>query len=210
MMFKSPFKSLKSTEIIAGLVVLTVLSLGVIGNIKNPISHNGLLEFRVEGTRAYANGYTDARSVSYAKDFFNDNPQVDTLVLQKMSGTRDADQNLRIAREIRQRGLNTHLEKRSRIASGAVDLFIAGQRRTIDCGAKVGVHSWSVGDAYDAQDTYFDDRLPIQEKFLSDMGVDPKFYVFTREAAPAKDLHIMSDDEIRHFGLTTSPHNCGT
>ncbi len=202
------FKSLKTTEIIAGLVVVVVLGLGALGNLKNPISKDGLLEFRVEGTRAYANGYTDGRSVSYAKGFFNDNPQVDTIVLQNMSGTQDADQNLRIAREIRKRGLNTHLESRSRIASGAVDLFIAGQQRTAECGAKIGVHSWSAGGIYDAQESYFDDRRGIQERFLRDMGIDPSFYVFTREAAPAKGIHILSDDEIRQFDLTTEPHKC--
>ena len=204
------FKSLKPTEIIAALVVMVVLGLGIISNLKNPISKDGLMQLRADGNRAYANGYTDGRSVSYAKTFFKDNPQVDTLVLQRMSGTRDADQNLRIAREIRRLGLKTHLESRSRIASGAVDLFIAGIERTAACGAKIGVHSWSAGGTYDAQDAYFDDRKRTQEKFLSDMGIDEDFYVFTREAAPAKSLHIMSDDEVRRYGLTTQPHECGT
>jgi len=210
-MFKSPFRNFKSTEIMAALIIVFVLSLGALSNLKNPINKEGLLQFRVDGTRAIANGFTDARSVSYAKDFFRDNPQVDTLVLQNMSGTRDADQNLRIAREIRRLGLNTHLNRRSRIASGAVDLFIAGRKRSIACGAQIGVHSWSAANgAYDAQDSYFDDRQGTHERFLRDMGVDPKFYVFTREASPASGLHIMTDDEIRRFDLTTEPHKCGT
>ena len=203
------FKSLKSTEIIAALIVIVVLGLGIVSNIKNPINKEGLLQFRVDGTRAYANGFTDARSVPYAKAFFKENPQIETIVLQRMSGTQDADQNLRIAREIRRLGFNTHLQKRSRIASGAVDLFIAGRQRTIDCGAKIGVHSWSAGGIYDAQEAYIDDRKGTQERFLSDMGIDPSFYVFTREAAPAKSLHIMSDDEIRLYELTPQTHECG-
>ena len=203
------FKSQKQLEIIVALIIIIVLGLGIVSNIKNPINKDGLLQFRVDGSRAYANGFTDGRSVGYAKAFFKDNPQVETIVLQNMSGTQNADQNLRIAREIRRLGLNTHLQKRSRIASGAVDLFIAGRQRTIDCGAKIGVHSWSGGGIEDAQKTLYDNRQKIQERYLSDMGIDPSFYVFTRNAAPAKSLHIMSNDEVRRYGLTTQPHECG-
>ncbi len=207
-MFKSPFRNFQQTDIIAALIVATILGVGVVSNLKNPISTRGLLQFDVKGERAYGNGYTDARSVSYAKSFFNDNPHIKTLVLQNMSGTQDADQNLRIAREIRRRGIETHLESGSRIASGAVDLFLAGTRRTIACGAAIGVHSWSAGELYDAQDSYFDDRRGIHERFLRDMGIDTDFYVFTRDAARADDIHILTDDEIRRFKLTTEPHEC--
>jgi len=209
-MFKSPFKTLKSTEIFAGLIVLIVIGFGVARNLANPQDTSGLLQLRADGNRAYANGYTDGRSVGYARKFFKTNPQVTTLVLQDMSGTHDADQNLRIARDIRRFGLKTHLESGSRIASGAVDLFLAGTTRSAECGAQIGVHSWSAGGFYDAQESYFDDRRGRQERFLRDMGIDPAFYVFTREAAPAKGLHILTPDEIRRFNVTTEPYNCRT
>jgi len=89
-----------------------------------------------------------------------------------------------------------------------VDLFLAGVARPADCGAKIGVHSWSSGGLYDAQDTYYDDRRGTQERFLRDMGLDPQFYVFTRDAAPAKGIHILTDDEMRRFSVTTEPHHC--
>jgi len=85
---------------------------------------HGDLRFKVEGQTAFVNGGTDSRSYGTAKRFFDENPQVNHLVLQRMPGTSDADTNLRIARDIRRRGLTTHLQKNSYIASGAVDLFL--------------------------------------------------------------------------------------
>jgi len=158
--------------------------------------------------RAYGYGVTDDRSTRLVGKLLSENPQVETLVLKYMPGTQDADMNLRLARRIRKAGLNTHLEADSRIASGAVDLFLAGVGRTMECGALIGVHSWGVSDVYDAQDAIFDDRRKRQEKFLRDMGVDERFYVFTREAAPAADIHILTMEEIRRFGLLTEDPNC--
>ena len=116
-----------------------------------------------------------------------DSPYVDTLVFKKMPGTQDADSNLKLAYDIRRRGLNTHIESNSVIASGAVDLFLAGNKRTMDCGALIGVHSWSVAGGRSTirispTDMGIDRRQKYQEKFLSDMGIDPAFYAFTRAA----------------------------
>jgi len=195
-------------DVICGSFIVVILGFGIAGNLKNPRSTAGLLSLSVEGERAYGNGYTDERSVGYVRRVLKDNPQIDTLVLQSMPGTQNANQNLRIARNIRKKGIKTHLEANSFIASGAVDLFIAGEKRTIECGAKIGVHSWSAGDLYDAQDSYFDDRRATHERFLRQMGIDESFYVFTREAAAADSLHILTDEEIRRFGLSTEPYDC--
>ena len=94
---------------------------------------HGTLRFEVDGQTAYVNGGTNHTSYGVAKQFFDENPQINRLVLQRMPGTSDADTNLRIARDIRRRGLSTHVEKRSYIASGAVDLFLSGVQRTMDC-----------------------------------------------------------------------------
>lgn len=170
---------------------------------------NGLLKFQVEGARAYGYGDTNDMSVSMVRKFLNENPQVKTLVLKKMPGTRDADMNLRIAREIRKRGLNTHLEGDSFIASGAVDLFLAGVKRTMECGALIGVHSWGLtGDRtrrVSPETMGVDRRQKFHEDFLRDMGIDPAFYVFTREAARPDDLYFMTPEEIARFGLLTEP-----
>jgi len=169
----------------------------------------GLLKFSVRGTTAYGNGSTNGSSVSQVGRFLDNNPAVDKLVFKWMSGTSDADRNLIIARKIRNRDLHTHLTSGSFIASGAVDLFLAGTTRTMECGARIGVHSWSSGDGiYHPAAIGHDPRQKTQEKFLKDMDIDPSFYVFTRDAALPDDLHILTNAEIEKFGLLTEPVKC--
>jgi hypothetical protein len=173
----------------------------------------GLLKFRVKGDKAYGYGSTNDWSVSQITSFMDENPQVGTLVLKKMSGTTDADMNLRLAYRIRERGLKTHLDSDSFIASGAVDLFLAGVERTMECGALIGVHSWSMSGSRDTirispKDLGTDRRQKMQETFLKDMGIDPAFYAFTREAAEPEKLHFLTPEEIERFGLLTQPVDC--
>ena len=199
-------------QIIAGLVILVVLALGTHRAMQPNL---GLLKFRAEGNIAYGHGTTDDRSVPMMNKFFKEYPEVDTLVFGKMGGTSDADMNLRIAYEIRRRGLKTVLTDRSYIASGAVDLFLAGVERTATCKSMIGVHSWSYASGRGAEmispkDTGGKDRRQkIQEKFLTDMGIDPAFYVFTRDASEPEDVYILRPDDIARFGLLTEPLKCG-
>ena len=195
---------MRKQQIIAALCILILGAVAVYGRLQ---PDNGLLKFRVKGERAYGYGDTTAMSVSMVRNFLSDNPQLSTLVLKKMPGTRDADMNIRIAREIRKRGLNTHLDSNSFIASGAVDLFLAGVERTMECGALIGVHSWGLtGDRtgqISPRTIGVDRRQKFHEDFLRDMGIDPDFYVFTREAAPPDDLYFLTPDDIARFGLLT-------
>ncbi len=166
------------------------------------------LRFSVKGNTAILDGGTDSRSFTEMKTFLNDNPEVEHLILRNMPGTTDAMTNLKIARMIRKRGLSTHLQKRSRIASGAVDLFISGVRRTMECGAKIGVHSWSVDGRIGPKLMGADYNQPVHEEFLSDMGIDPAFYVFTREASEPESIYIMKYSEIEQYGLLTQSAGC--
>ena len=166
-----------------------------------------LLRFEVEGNRAYGYGFTDDRSEGVVRKLLRDHPEVDTLVLRDMSGTRNVISNQRLARSIREAGLDTHIESDSFIASGAVDLFIAGVRRTAECGARVGVHAWG-GVGYDAQNALYDNMRDFQRAFHRDMGVEAGFYDFTKRAAPSKGLHIMSPEELNSWGVVTEPLTC--
>ena len=87
-------------------------------------------------------GTTDSKSHNLIKNFVRENPDVNTLILQAMPGTQDMDTNRRVVMDLRAAGLATHVPADGRIASGAVDWFIAGNPRTIECGAMIGVHSW--------------------------------------------------------------------
>lgn len=195
---------MKTQQIIAGVLVGFIL---LFATYQATRPDPNLLRFEVQGERAYGFGTTDDRSVGVINKLLQDHPQVTTLVLKSMPGTKDADINLIIARRIRKAGLNTHLEFDSRIASGAVDLFLAGTERTMECGAAIGVHSWAMA-IYEPKAGHYDRRKTRQEKFLRDMGINPAFYVFTRDAAPASSIHIMSPKEINQFDLLSAPLAC--
>lgn len=197
------------------IITAVLLAIGAVVAIRGAMKPDlGLLKFKVKDSRAYGYGFTDDRSVGIVKALVRDNPQVETLVLKHMSGTRDSTRNVLIARDIRKNRLNTHLEKNSVIASGAVDLFLAGETRTMECGALIGVHSWSISGSNDRirispKDLGYDRSQKYHEDFLRDMGIDPAFYAYTRAAAEPEDIHYMSVEEINRFGLTSEPLECG-
>lgn len=209
-MNQNPFKFQKA---------LLIILMGIIAAVAIPKAMKpdaGLLKFKVRGDVAYGYGSTNSRSFTDFKKFLRDNPQVRTLVLSKMPGTQDGVTNLKIARLIRKEGLNTRLDSDSWIASGAVDLFIAGTERTMECGALIDVHSWSIntrgamvrGPTYHPGNLGQDQYRKSHEDFLSDMGVDPAFYVFTRESALPEDIYYLKPAEIERFGLLTQPVDC--
>lgn len=167
------------------------------------------LRFEVEGALAYGYGFTDGRSETIIRDLTRDHPQVETLVFVNMPGTRDVTSNYRLARSIRRVGLDTELLPQSRIASGAVDLFLAGVNRTVACGAQVGVHAWG-SSGFDAQDAVWDNHRSYSRDFLSDMGIAPDFYDFRTNAAGSEAMHWMTEHEIDQWAVATEPRNCSS
>jgi len=159
---KKPKKPLPKLNM--GYLVIGLFLLGYLGiNFLNNRPQSGALEFTVKGDTAYGFGTTDSSSYGYVSEFLNAQPQVKRLVLKNMPGTIDGRTNMQIAALIRKRRLSTHLEHDSYIASGAVDLFIAGAQRSMVCGAKIGVHSWRTasGSSPDtvARDSYLHYRI---------------------------------------------------
>ncbi len=191
------------------IVIAAMLLMGVITfrDMMKPIEHD--LKFEVQGDAAYVFGTTDSRSHNLLKNFVRENPNVKTLILQAMPGTQDMNTNRRIVMDLRAEGLATHVPATGRIASGAVDWFIAGSPRTIDCGAMIGVHSWGSKTGERGDQTFFDAQRRTQRHFLSRMGVDPDFYEFTRGAAGPDDIHWLTVEEMLRYKLLTEDPNCG-
>lgn len=168
----------------------------------------GHIRFQVRGDTAYVRGHTDTETFAAISNLSKTHPEVRRLELLYMSGTRDSQSNIKLARQIRAAGYATHLPKGARIASGAVDLFLAGTQRTMECGAMIGVHAW--GDAYGR--TGQDPGDPFEayhRNFLSEMGITPDFYNFTRAAADHEDIHWMNFEQIKKYNLLTSYPDCG-
>jgi len=128
--------------------------------------------------------------------------------LQNMPGTQDVDTNRRIVLGLRAEGLATHVPANGRIASGAVDWFIAGKPRTIECGAMIGVHSWGNDLGERGDQTFYDGQLRTQRYFLDKMGVDPNFYQFTRDAAGPDEIYWLTVADMLRYGLIDKDPGC--
>ncbi len=72
-------------------------------------------------------------------------PGITRIVQCEMPGSADDDAMITLSCDVRQRGLATHLDAGSEIASGGVDLFLADTIRTMERAEPLGVHSWSDG-----------------------------------------------------------------
>ncbi len=92
------------------------------------------------------------------------------------------------------------------IASGSVDLFLAGTNRSRDTGSQIGVHAWSDGNGTEATEYpvgHIEHQGAID--YYIDMGFSQAdaeaFYYFTIQAAPASSIHWMTDAEIDQYKL---------
>ncbi|WP_462251795.1 hypothetical protein [Ekhidna sp.] len=135
------------------------------------------------------------------------NPETTLLIFKEAPGSEDDEVNVQLGRSLRKLRLNTHVENNGFIASGAVDLFLAGINRSIGENAQVGVHSWSDGkrEANEFSEDAEEHQLYIQ--YYIDIGIEEQlardFYFFTINAAPAADIHWMTKDEIMRYSIST-------
>lgn len=162
----------------------------------------------ISQTQLSMTGIIDGRTQSRLQNALASSPGIQTIVLQSVEGSDDDDANLVLSRFIRNRGLNTHVPSNGVIASGGVDLFLAGVQRTIDPGAYVGVHSWADGGVEGRNVLNDPSWQRAHQSFISyytEMGLpNPQgFYLFTLNAASANNIHRMSQQEIQQWGLTT-------
>jgi len=162
------------------------------------------LEFSVVGDRVTAIGVIDGTSLDTFLDAMDDHPEIRTLVLKNIGGSADDEANVAFSRVINEMGITTLVPSDGLVASGGTDLFLAGTTRILEPGACVGVHSWAADDftATDVprksseHDRYLD--------FYNDIDIDPAFYWFTIEAAPAEEMHWMTSAEVDQYRVATS------
>ncbi len=154
----------------------------------------------VKGKKAHINGVLGKRFYKKFVVFIEDNPIIKNLVLEQVPGSANDEWNVKSCVLLHEKGMNTELLSNSEIASGGVDLFISGNKRTIAKGAKIGVHSWS--DGKDGS-TYPRDSEKHQIFFdmFAKVEVDTAFYWYTLRAAPANDIHWMTEKEIIEYKL---------
>ena len=159
--------------------------------------------FEVTGELAIMQGVIGATTPSSVLELAFMNPEVRTIVLTNMPGSMDDVANMRAGRYIRQLGLNTHVPADSEVASGATDLFLAGRHRSCEPGARFGIHSWGGGPvvATDLPRDHEDHLLYLD--YYEEMGIPAEFYWRTLSAAPAEDIHWLTEEELERFGFFT-------
>lgn len=160
----------------------------------------------LDTTTALMDGVIGSNTPQHWENFIQAFPSTTMLIMKECPGSDDDTANLQVARSLRAKGLHIHLPADAEIASGAVDFFLAGTKRTRDAGSKLGVHSWSDGGNKEATDFpvgHANHQPYIQ--YYEEMGFSQAdaeaFYYFTINAAPAEGIHWMSDTEISQYKL---------
>jgi len=155
-------------------------------------------------TTVYMNGVIGADTLAVMQTLFSTYPQIKTLVMQNVPGSMDDEINLLASMEIRNRGINTHVPSDGMVASGGTDMFLAGVKRSIAPGAKMGVHSWDNGSGKAALDYPRDHQAHVSYlDYYNAIGITTDFYWYTLEAAPAEGNHWMTAEEMVLYGVLT-------
>jgi hypothetical protein len=98
-------------------------------------------KFEVKGDEVYMSGSINSKTYNQFVKLIEENPQVKTVVQLNIEGSFDRNITRKVAYFIRERKLNTKLLSYSDINSGAVDLFLAGVKRTMERGAYIEINS---------------------------------------------------------------------
>lgn len=160
-------------------------------------------EFEVVGSDLFMQGDITSRTPRQFAAVMAQHPGVTRIVLCEMPGSADDDAMIALPYDVRQRGLATHVGAESEIASGAVDLFLAGTTRTMERGAEIGVHSWSDGQRDGIDYPRTSPEHDANRRYVEVMLGSNAFYWFTLQAAAFDDIHWMSEAEVLQFGLLT-------
>ncbi len=152
----------------------------------------------------YMNGVIGSDTLKVMQELFRDYPQINTIVMQNVPGSMDDEINLLASTELRNHGINTHIPADGMVASGGTDMFLAGVKRTIEAGARLGVHSWSDGSGKVALDYPRDHQEHVKYlDYYRVMGIPADFYWYTLEAASAENIHWMTAQEIAQYAILT-------
>lgn len=133
-------------------------------------------------------------------------PGITRLDLVDCPGSLDEEANLTLARMVRRAGIATHVPAGGSVRSGAVELFLAGARRSAHPSAEFGVHSWRDQDGREAADFAADH--PVHAEYLDfyrEMGMDAAraqaFYAMTNATGFDQVRYLSRADIARYVAL---------
>lgn len=172
-------------------------------------SDNQSADFKISGDSALMSGVICADTPAKVLRLAFEHPAVRTIVMENVPGSIDDEANLRAARYVRKFGFATKLNSNGSVASGGTDFFLAGETRSFESGAKFGIHSWG-GPGFQGKDVPRDNpQHQLYLKYYEEMGIPAEFYWRTLEAAPANDIHWMTEEELVEykFRMANSPND---
>ena len=161
--------------------------------------------FKARGNKLYMNGTIAGNTPKRLKKALRRNRRIKTVVMQCVPGSKNDKANLKAARMVRARGINTHIADGGMVASGGTDFFLSGVERTIGDDVYIGVHAWGTDEDEPTADK-FPKNHPDHKKYLKyyrAMGIPAAFYWFTLRAAPADGMHNMTDAELEKYKIIT-------
>lgn len=186
------------------LIIFTGFSYYNSKKISEQITGSSSAIFEVHGNEALMFGVIQEDIVQKVNDLVNNYPKVKTIVMVNVPGSLNSAKTIEAGRIVRKNGISTRVLENGYIASGGTVFFCSGVNRTIENGAKVGVHSWKNDFVIDAS------KLPknspyhtIYLEYFEEMGISSDFYWFMIESAPSFDMHYMTDYEIKKYRITT-------
>jgi hypothetical protein len=159
--------------------------------------------FRViDAKRAALVGATDVASPAAFRAMLAAYLGLEVIEFVDAPGTSNDIANLALGRAIRAAGLATHVPEGGSARSGAVELFLAGTRRSMDEGALFAVHSWR--DALGREPDDFGPDAPENRLYLdyyAEMGMTAEearsFYAMTNSVPHERALWLRGSDMAR-------------
>ena len=155
--------------------------------------------------KVYMKGVIYANTLDDLKEMLAKHPTVNTIVMEDVPGSIDDEVNLLASREIRNKRISTHIPSQGAVASGGTDMFLAGYKRTIEDGAKLGVHSWADTNKTAREYAIDDDVHNLYLDYYREINIPEAFYWYTLDAAPADDIFWMTKSDILQYNVVTEP-----
>jgi len=173
-------------------------------------SQFGIFKVKNDAKSIEMNGEIGRKSLKNFDKLLNAFPNVNHINIVECGGSMDDETNLKLSHRVYEKAMTIHLLDNGMIASGGVDFFLSGRKRTKGKNTKIGVHSWAGED---------DNGVPISAtdfsnghdyhqpyiKYYQSVGFgseDAKaFYFFTINAAATNDIHWMTAAEILKYKM---------
>lgn len=172
----------------------------------------GIFSIQTDNTTVLMNGEIGDNTLNDFNALIALYPNVNQINIKEVPGSFNDDINLLVSRKVNELNINIHLMDNGLIASGGVDFFLAGIKRTKGSNTMIGVHSWGGEDGNGNQISATDfpvghaNHLPYINYYVAvgfSQADAEAFYYFTINAASPEDIHYMSEEEIQQYNILT-------